>query len=203
MEQTAPVNSAASRNTLVRLIVTVGSVLVILGSITAIVLIVANPPKTDSGKLTDQRAAVSSVANTFVGAQWTFDKSMLQGSAMPSFRAKVEGVITSKYDVTFQQLAGKVEATVQAAGLKSTVKIWSTGVAAIDSDTATVLVVGAYTQWAPKTKGGTDYQSAGEVPFRDVLTLVNINGKWLVDNQAPAEGVPPTAAPSATSGASK
>ncbi|WP_164512500.1 hypothetical protein [Nocardioides baekrokdamisoli] len=198
-------NSAAPRNARVRLIVTVGSVLVILASIVAIVLVVAKPAKSDGAALADQRAAASSAANALVQGQYTFDKSMLQGSTMPAFRAKVEAVVTPKYDVTFQLLASKVEAVVQAAGLKSTIAIWSTGVAAISSDRATVLVVGAYTQWLPKTKGGTDYRSAGEVPFRDVLSLVNVNGKWLVDNQAPAEGMPPTAPPaaSATSGASK
>lgn len=211
MEQTAPVNSAAPRNVLLRLAVTLVSVLVILGSIAAIVLLLANPAKSDSAKLGDQRAAVSSVANTFVSGQWTFDKSMLQGTTMPSFRSKVESVITPKYDVTFQQLATKVETAVAAGNVKRTVAIWSTGVAAIDPDRATVLVVGAYTDFVPKTKGGTDYQSVGEVPFRDVLTLVKINGVWLVDGQAPAEGVPPTAPPSAaattssapTSGATK
>ena len=70
-------------------------------------------------------------------------------------------------------------------------------------------VVGSYTNFLPKTKGGTDYQPAGEVPFRDVVTLVKSNGTWLVDSQAPAEGLPPTAVPTAsatstpTSGASQ
>lgn len=207
MEQTAPVNSVAPRNTFIRLSVTVLSLVMIVACIVAIVLMATAPPKKDSAKLGDERAAVSSVANTLVQGQWTFDKSMLKGTSMPAFRAKVESVITPKYDVTFQQLATNVEAAVNGSGLKRTVQIWSTGVAAIDADQATVLVVGAYTEWAPKSKGSTVYASAGEVPFRDVLSLVKVKGSWLVDSQAPAEGLPPTSPPSAsaapTSGATK
>ena len=207
MEQTAPVNSVAPRSTLIRLCVTVLSLVVIIACIVAIVSMAAAPSRTDDAKLVDERAAVSSVANTLVQGQWTFDKSMLQGTSMPAFRAKVEAVITPKYDVTFQQLATNVEAAVRGGNLKRTVRIWSTGVAAIDADQATVLVVGAYTEWVPKSKGGAGYSSAGEVPFRDVLSLVKVKGKWLVDSQAPAEGLPPTSPPSAsaapTSGASQ
>lgn len=207
MEQTAPVSSAAPRATLVRLSVVLVSLLAIIACIVALVLLITAPPKSDGAKLSDDRAAVSSVANTFVLGQFTFDKSMLKGTTMPSFRAKVEAVITPKFDITFQTLAAKIEAVVQGSGLRSTAKVWSTGVAAIDSDTATVLVVGSYTNYLPKTRGGTDYQPAGEVPFRDVVGLVKSNGTWLVDSQAPAEGVPPSTAPTApsapTSGASQ
>ena len=209
MEQTAPVSSVAPRSAVVRLSVVVVSALVIIACVVALVLLITAPPKADASKLSDDRAAVTSVANTFVLGQFTFDKSMLKGTTMPSFRAKVEAVITPKFDVTFQTLAGKIEGVVQASGLKSTAKVWSTGVAAIDGNTATVLVVGSYSNFLPKTKGGTDYQSAGEVPFRDVVSLVKSNGTWLVDSQAPAEGLPPSAVPTAsatpapTSGASQ
>lgn len=202
-------STVAPRTTLVRLSVVAVSALAIVACIVALVLLITAPPKADAVKLSDDRAAVSSVANTFVLGQFTFDKSMLKGTTMPSFRAKVESVITPKFDVTFQTLAAKIEGVVQASGLRSSAKVWSTGVAAIDSNTATVLVVGSYTNFLPKTKGGTDYQPAGEVPFRDVVTLVKSNGTWLVDSQAPAEGLPPTAVPTAsatstpTSGASQ
>lgn len=203
MEQTAPVNTVAPRTTRIRFSVTVACALAIVACIVAIAVMIATPAKTDSGKLSDDRAAAISVANTLVQGQWTFDKSMVQGTTMPSFRAKVEGVITPKYDVTFQQLAGQIEAAVRGGSVKRTVQVWSTGVAAINADQATVLVVGAYTDFMPKAKGSATYVSTGEVPFRDVLSLVKVNGAWLVDSQAPAEGLPPTAPPTATSGASQ
>lgn len=199
MEQTAPVSSVAPAGARTRLVVTLVSLAAIVASVVVLTLLITQPRKTDSQKLADRRAQVASVANSFITALGTYDKSMLQGTTMPAYRANVEAVLTPKFSVAFEANgAPKAEKAVAVAGLKETVQIWSTGVASINDNQAIVLVVGALTDSIPKTAGGTDYKSMGEVPFRTVVTLVRIDGKWLVDGQAPAEGVPPTAPPSAS-----
>lgn len=217
MEQTAPVKSVAPRSARVRLIVTLLSMAAICVCVVLLAVLATDSRETDSQKLTNDRAAAASVANTFITALGTYDRSMLQGTTMPAYRASVEAVLTPKFAVAFEANgAPQAEKNVAAASVKETAQIWSTGVVAISSDQATVVVVGSLTDSIPKTAGGTDYQSLGETPFRTVLTLVRIGGRWLVDGQTPAEGIPPTAVspsspaapksstvPTPTSGASK
>lgn len=211
MEQTAPVNSVAPGRARVRLAATLASIVAVVACVVLLILLATSSRQTGSQKLASDRSSAASVANAFIMALGTYDRSLLQGTTMPAYRAKVEALLTPKFGVAFENSgAPKAEQAVGKASLKETVKIWATGVAAINEAQATVLVVGALTDYVPKTPGGTDYQSLGETPFRTVVTLVKDGtGTWLVDGQAPAEGIPPLASgspstpASPTSGASK
>jgi len=185
--------------------VTLVSIAAIVACAVLLTLLATSSSKDDAKKLADDRSAAASVANTFVNALGTYDKTMLHGTTMPVYRANVEAVLTPKFTVAFEsEGAPKAEQAVAAAGLKEAVRVWSTGVVAISADQATVVVVGSLTDSVPKTAGKTDYQSLGETPFRTIITLDKIGGKWLVDGQTPVEGIPPMASstPSSTPSAS-
>ena len=85
---------------------------------------------------------------------------------MPKYRELVEEVITPKFAADFEKNAPLAEATVKQAGLARTAEVFSTGVSAIDSDSATALVAGSITQSYPKSPGSDERvrDRAGAVP---------------------------------------
>jgi hypothetical protein len=107
---------------------------------------------------------------------------------MPKYRQQVEQVITAKYRTDFEKTGVPLaEATVSQLKLKRTGEVDATGVAAIDSDTATALVAGRFTVAYPKKKGSSEYVAAPPESFRWEVKLVKTEGKWLVDSFAPVE----------------
>ena len=75
---------------------------------------------------------------------------------MPKYRELVEEVITPKFAADFEKNAPLAEATVKQAGLARSAQVFSTGVSAIDSDSATALVAGSITQSYPKKPGSDE-----------------------------------------------
>ena len=94
-------------------------------------------------------------------------------------------------DLSIAEIArrlGRAEATVKQAGLARSAKVFSTGISAIDSDSATALVAGSITQSYPKTPGADQRVETEPAPFRVQVTLVKIKGTWLVDDFQPLTG---------------
>jgi hypothetical protein len=140
--------------------------------------------------LQDERDAAMSQARQFALRVNTYGPDLLDRASgqMPSYRKQVEAVVTAKFRTGFEKDGVPLaEATVSQAGLKRTAQVYSVGVAAIDSDSATVLVAGSFTNSYPKKKGSTSYVNAAPEPFRFEVSMVKTGGKWLVDNFAPVE----------------
>ncbi|WGL52002.1 hypothetical protein P5P86_18870 [Nocardioides sp. BP30] len=107
---------------------------------------------------------------------------------MPKYRQLVEAVVTAKFRTDFENNGVPfAEASVSQTGVKRTTEVYSTGVATIDSDTATVLVAGSFTNSYPKKKGSTTYVTGTPEPYRFEVSMVKTGGKWLVDAFTPAE----------------
>lgn len=129
---------------------------------------------------------------------------------MPDYRKLVEEVITPKFAADFEKNAPLAEASVKQAGLARTAKVFSTGVSAIDSDSATALVAGSITQSYPSKPGSSDRVQTDPAPFRVQVTLVKVKGTWLVDDFSPLTGTDdqgtgtpsPSPSPAPTEGAS-
>jgi len=120
---------------------------------------------------------------------------------MPKYRAQVEEVITAKFRASFEKDGVPLaEASVSQTGLKRTAQVYSTGVAAIDDGTATVLVAGSFTNAYPKKKGSSTYGAADPEPYRFEVSMVKTGGKWLVDNFAPVESASSRATGSGATG---
>jgi hypothetical protein len=132
-----------------------------------------------------EREAVMSTTQQFVMRVNTYGPSLLNSQGqMPTYRARVSSVITPKFAVSFNQTVPVAEQSVKNYGIQRTCAVYSTGVEAVDSDSAQVLVAGSISQSAQNAKG--KQVSTGEpAPFRLRVTLDRIGGHWLVDDYEP------------------
>lgn len=136
-----------------------------------------------------QRDAAMSQARQFALRLNTYGPDTLVAKdGKIAYQQSVEKVITAKFRADFEKSGLPLaRATVSQTGLKRTAQVYSTGVAVIDSDTATVLVAGSFTNSLPKKKGSTEYQPGTPEPFRFEVSMVKTGGTWLVDDFAPVE----------------
>jgi Mce-associated membrane protein len=175
----------------VRLIAAVVLVALILGSAAYLALRGARDGSLFSGggdALPADRDAAMSQARQFALRVNTYGPDLLQGKTMPGYRTQVEQVITDAFKADFEKGAPLADATVSQQGLKAAAQVWSTGVAAMDADTATVLVSGDLSFAYPKKPGSQAYVTARQEPFRWEVSLDKVGGTWLVDSFNPAEG---------------
>ncbi|WP_297737190.1 hypothetical protein [Nocardioides sp.] len=104
---------------------------------------------------------------------------------MPEYREKVKEVITPKFAASFDTEAGTAEQLVAQAGVSRVPDVFATGVASLDDDSAQTLVAGSFSD---------TYDVDGEeikqepIPFRISVSLVKIDGEWLVDDFGPVNG---------------
>jgi hypothetical protein len=139
--------------------------------------------------LQSQRERVMAQAEQFMLRINTYGPDKLaDDGTMPDYRKLVDEVITPKVAADFEKNAPLAEATVKQAGLARTAEVFSTGVSAIDSDSATALVAGSITQSYPKKPGSDQRVQTEPAPFRVQVSLVRIKGTWLVDDFQPLTG---------------
>jgi len=146
----------------------------------------------DSDPLGPSRDSAMAAADKFVTTVNTYGPDLLgkDGKTMPSYRTTVGHLLTTKFKTEFLQNVAFAEATVSAQGAGRSCEIYATGVAAIDDDTATVLVSGGLTLTYPKSKKSTKRVVAGQQQFRVEVTLAKQHGQWLVDDWQPTEQAP-------------
>jgi hypothetical protein len=135
-----------------------------------------------------ERESVMRQSEQFMLRINTYGPDLLEGDTMPKYRELVEEVITPKFAADFEKNAPLAEQTVKQAGLARTAKVFSTGVSAIDADSATALVAGSITQSYPKSPGSDERVQTEPAPFRVQVSLVKVKGKWLVDDFTPLTG---------------
>lgn len=142
----------------------------------------------DQDALQSERESVMAQAEQFMLRINTYGPDLLEGDTMPKYRKLVEEVITPKFATDFEKNAPLAEATVKQAGVGRSAKVYSTGVSAIDADSATALVAGSFTQSYPSSPGSSDRVETEPAPFRVQVSLVKIKGTWLVDDFTPLTG---------------
>ena len=122
------------------------------------------------------REEVMNVAEQFMLRLGTHDPSMLDDQKkLPEYRERIDGLVTTKFKGVLEPEIAAAEAFTEQAGLTRTTEVYATGVQAIDSDSATVLVAGALTDEFAKG-------SAQEpVSFRYSIKVLEVDGEWLVD----------------------
>jgi Mce-associated membrane protein len=167
----------------------------LLASVAAVAYLGATRPvpalgiEGDQAALQSQRETVMNQAQQFMLRINKYGPDQLaDDGTMPSYRKLVEEVITPKFAADFEKNAPLAEATVKQAGLARSAKVFSTGVSAIDSDSATALVAGSITQSYPKSPGSDQRVETEPAPFRVQVSLVKIKGTWLVDDFQPLTG---------------
>ena len=137
----------------------------------------------EADDLQSSREAVMAQTDQFMLRMGTYGPDLLDDKGqMPEYRSRVKAVITPKFATSFDQQAGTAEQLVSQAGVSRQAQIFATGVSAIDSDSATALVAGTFTD--TYKKGGQQQP----VPFRIEVSLVKTDGKWLIDDFTPVTG---------------
>ena len=182
-------------STSLRLTLLVVLLVLLLASVAAVVYLASTRPVPALGiegqqaGLQAEREDVMNQAEQFMLRINTYGPDQLaDDGTMPDYRKLVEEVITPKFAADFEKNAPLAEASVKQAGLARTAKVFSTGVSAIDSDSATALVAGSITQSYPSKPGSTDRVDTDPAPFRVQVTLVKVKGTWLVDDFTPLTG---------------
>jgi Mce-associated membrane protein len=177
-----------------RLTLLVVLLVLLLGSTAAVAYLGATRPVPAVGiegsqdSLQRERENAMAQAEQFMLRINTYGPDLLEGDTMPQYRKLVEEVITSKFAADFEQNVPAAEQTVKEAGLARTAQVFSTGISAIDADSATALVAGSFTNSYPKSPGSDERVDDTPLPFRVQVNLLKIKGTWLVDNFTPLTG---------------
>jgi hypothetical protein len=132
------------------------------------------------------RDAVMSQTRQFMLRMGTYGPDQLEDGQLPEYRELVTEVITPKFATSFEGSVSTAEELVNQAGVARTAEVFSTGVSTIDSDSATALVAGTFTDAYPTRQG--ELQPQQPVPFRIEVSLVRSGGEWLVDDFTPVTG---------------
>jgi len=173
VDDTAPAPQPATRFRRGLLIFLLAALLVASG---CLIWLVANRTG-EASDLQSEREQVMNVSEQFALRVGTYGPEMLDDQGqMPEYRASVKEMITAKFATSFEQQVGTAEELVKQAGASRKADVYATGVSAIDDDSAEVLVAGA----VASTFTGQDPQEPS--PFRWDVSLVKVDGKWLVDN---------------------
>lgn len=150
----------------------------------------------ESGDTQAGREEVMAQTEQFMLRMGTYGPDLLDDSgAMPDYRTAVKEVITPKFAASFEEQAGAAEQLVAQAGVARVPDVFATGVSSLDEDSARTLVAGSFSD-SYTLKGKTVDQEP--IPFRIELSLVKIDGEWLVDDFSPVtagEAVPGSGAP--------
>lgn len=139
-----------------------------------------------ASEVQSERDAVMSQARQFMLRLGTYDPEQLEEGELPEYRELVSEVITPNFRPSFDRQVVAVEQLVAQAGVSRTAEVFSAGAATLDSDSATVLVAGTFTESYPDRQG--EMQPQDPVPFRMEVSLNRIDGEWLVDDFTPVSG---------------
>ncbi|WP_457208654.1 hypothetical protein [Nocardioides sp. P5_C9_2] len=140
----------------------------------------------DGDDVQSSREEVMAQTEQFMLRMGTYGPDLLDDEgAMPEYRDRVTDVITDKFAASFEKEAGTAEQLVAQAGVTRVADVFSTGVSSIDQDSARALVAGTFSD-SYEVKGKTVDQEP--IPFRIEVSLVAVDGEWLVDDFDPVSG---------------
>jgi len=120
----------------------------------------------------DARADVVRVAEQFAVAVNNFDSN-----SVDDYRSTVSELLSTKFRGEYDKAMEDIVTSVQEAKMESEGEVLASGVATIDDDSARVLVVSDAT-----VKTVFDERQRH---FRWEVSLVKVEGKWLVDDFTP------------------
>ena len=134
-----------------------------------------------------ERETVMSRAEQFLLRVNSYGPDLLDDSGqMPEYRSGVRELISAKLATSFDQSVTIAEQLVEQAGVKRSAQVFATGVSTIDADSARVIVAGEIDQSYETRQGGEPVTQ--ESPFRIEVSLVKVDGSWLVDDYDPVGG---------------
>ena len=123
----------------------------------------------------DARSDAVSAAERFTVQFNTYDSADL-----PTYEKSLKSMMSPKFRASFDKAITQVEASIKQGKVKSKGQVLKSAVASQDSDSAQVLVVS-------DANAHTIYDPSVARHFRWEISLVKINGRWLVDDYKPVQ----------------
>jgi Mce-associated membrane protein len=120
----------------------------------------------------DARSDVVRVAEQFAVSVNNYDSGSVE-----DYKASVSELLSTKFRAEFDSAMEDIVAQVQEAEMESEGKVLASGVATIDDDSARVLVVA--------DASVTTVFDERQRHFRWEVSLVKVDGEWLVDDFSP------------------
>lgn len=137
-----------------------------------------------------EREEVMSQTKQFVLRLNTYGPQFLDAdNKMPEYRDTVSELMTTKFAADFEKNAVYAEQAVAQAGAGRAAEVFATGVSNLDSDSATVLAAGSFTNSYPNPDDPEQRIDTDSLPFRYEVSLLKVDGKWLVDKFTPITDV--------------
>jgi Mce-associated membrane protein len=171
--ETDPANGTGpGRGARLRWAVTAVLTLLLAAAVVVVVLEVTSlRPRAHQATQDDQqRSAAVAAAERFTVQFNTYDPGSL-----PGYQKRIKSMLTPKFGADFAQSMDKLSGTITSGKITSKGEVLASGVAEQDTDSAQVLVVA-------DAAVRTVYDKNVARHFRWQISLVNINGKWLVDS---------------------
>jgi Mce-associated membrane protein len=122
----------------------------------------------------DSRADVARVAEQFTIAVNNYDTA-----SADEYKSKVSDLLSTKFRADFDKAMQDIVTQIQGTKMSSQGKVLASGVATLDDDSARVLVVADADVTTAFDKQGLQRH------FRWEVSLVKVDGKWLVDDFRP------------------
>lgn len=136
-------------------------------------------PATDPAK---EREEVLAAGRTFVQRFNSYGPDLLDDAGkMPEYAAVGE-LMTSKFRTVFDKNVGYAEQTVVETSIERVGKPYAVGVASLDTDSAELLVAGVVEFSYPDPEGSDEPITFEPLRFRYQVSMVQIDGEWLVDD---------------------
>jgi hypothetical protein len=130
----------------------------------------------------EEREEVLAAGRTFVQRFNTYGADLLDESGkMPDYAA-VGDLMTAKFRTVFEKNVGYAEQIVVETGIERVGEPQAVGVASLDADSAEVLVAGTVEFSYPDPQGSEERITFEPLRFRYQVSMVKIDGEWLVDD---------------------
>lgn len=128
------------------------------------------------------REQVLAAADTFATRFNTYGPDLLdQQGKMPKY-AEVGTLMTAKFRTVFDQNVVLAEKTVSETGIARVANVLGTGISQIDRDSATVLIGTTVDSSYPSPDDPKERIDFAPQRFRYEISLVKVDGSWLVDD---------------------
>jgi Mce-associated membrane protein len=118
------------------------------------------------------RTAAAQAAEQFAARVNNYEVESIEG-----YQAGITPLLTTKFQAEFEKAMGDIVTSVKEAEMSSEGKVLTSAVSSVDADSAEVLVVA---DASVKTVFDTRARH-----FRWEVSLVKVDGEWLVDNFSP------------------
>lgn len=129
-----------------------------------------------------EREQILAAARTFVQRFNTYGPDLLDDQGrMPEY-AEVGDLMTAKFRTVFEENLGVAERTVKETRIDRVGTPYAVGVASMDPDSAEALVAGTVTFSYPDPKNPEESVAFEPLRFRYQVSLVQVDGAWLVDD---------------------